>query len=235
MLLSKSALEECTDEPVEHGRSDPPSSAEHSYDAVVIGLTPPLLDYAHLNTAFRILIGENRPQDTPTSQLDPTANSAPDSDASAQAQAQAHPRPPLIALHKARYLEAPDHALSLGPGPFVNALEDAARTSARVVGKPTRAFFETVLGDLERDLDLGSSSSTGHGHGTPAQPPSPSPSEPPPPPRSCPHRWEGIAVIGDDVLADLGEGAVELGLWRVLGASPFIYAFDAMHHALTSG
>ena len=195
MLLSQSALEESTDD-------DPPPSSP--YDAVVVGLAPTLLDYAHLNTAFRILVGENRP----ASQTDPAPKSNSNSDIAAQAQAQPHTRPPLIALHKARYLEASDHALSLGPGPFVHALEDAARTSATVVGKPTRAFFETVLRDLDRDLegvskpsDLPRDHDHDHGSGQP------------------PRRWEGIAVIGDDVLADLGEGAIELGLWRVLGAS----------------
>ena len=196
MLLSQSALEECTDD-----SDDPPPSSP--YDAVVVGLAPTLLDYAHLNTAFRILVGENRP----ASQTDPAPKSKSNSDIAAQAQP--HTRPPLIALHKARYLEASDNALSLGPGPFVHALEDAARTSATVVGKPTRAFFETVLRDLDRDLegvsnpcDLPRDHDHDHDHGS-GQPP---------------HRWEGIAVIGDDVLADLGEGAIELGLWRVLGA-----------------
>jgi ribonucleotide monophosphatase NagD (HAD superfamily) len=188
MLLSRSALEECTDDDLVPGELS-------QYDAVVVGLAPALLDYAHLNTAFRILVGENRPRDAP----DPAPKSTPNLDI----EAQPHSRPPLIALHKARYLEASDNALSLGPGPFVHALEEAARTSATVVGKPTRAFFEAVLCDLDRDLEEVSN-------------PSDLPHD-----RSGqrPHRWEGIAVIGDDVRADLGEGAIELGLWRVLGAS----------------
>ncbi|KAG6379587.1 HAD-like domain-containing protein [Boletus reticuloceps] len=217
MLLSKSALEECTDEPVRSDLSDassalPPSSP---YDAVVVGLAPPLLDYTHLNTAFRILVGENQPRDTPVS---PTGDQAPHSNAHSGLGLGVgvciQPRPPLIALHKARYLEAPDHALSLGPGPFVHALEEAAQTSATVVGKPTRAFFEAVLRDLERNLDVelgddaastqreGDRDRRGRGQSPSTQT------------HRC--RWEGIAVIGDDVLADLGEGAVELGLWRVL-------------------
>jgi len=216
MLLSKSALEECIDwdDPgTDSGddlitRGDPSSP----YDAVIVGLAPTLLDYAHLNTAFRILVGENENR-PPVFQ--------PDSDIGVQAKARA--RPPLITLHKARYLQASDHALSLGPGPFVHALEDAAQTSATVVGKPTRAFFEAVLSDLDHDLEGGDETfnpcGSPHGHG---------PDQPPP---SRPHRWEGIAVIGDDVHADLGEGASELGLWRVLGASgPLVFA-DTLHHA----
>lgn len=199
MLLSTSALEECTDGPGMQDDSTVP------YDAVVVGLAPPLLDYAHLNTAFRILVGEHRPQDAPVSQTNPPRSN---SDIMAQTPA----RPPLIALHKARYLEASDHALSLGPGPFVHALEDAARTSATVVGKPTQAFFEAVLSDLGRDLD----DTPREGYA------------------QRPQRWEGIAVIGDDVLADLGEGAIGLGLWRVLGAPHFLGFLPiwcTVHHA----
>lgn len=50
------------------------------------------------------------------------------------------------------YVEASDHALSLGIGPFILLLEDATESSAIVVGKPTQGFFETVLRDLNRDL-----------------------------------------------------------------------------------
>ncbi|KAG9311809.1 HAD-like domain-containing protein [Chiua virens] len=185
MLLSQSALEECAEEPETQGE---PSSPSSPYDAVVVGLAPALLDYAHLNTAFRILTGEDRTKDA----LAPASRSA-----ALDMTLAAQTRPPLIALHKGRYLEAVDHALSLGPGPFVHALEDAARTSATVVGKPTRAFFEAVLRDLDRDLV---SNATPQGN----------------PGRQTSGRWDGIAVIGDDVSADLGDGAVELGLWRVL-------------------
>lgn len=207
MLLSKSALEECTkgpgteDEKLGLIPGDPPS-LEPAHDAVVVGLAPPLLDYAHLNTAFRILVGENRPRDVPGSQPDPHPDSTSGSSSGIQAQPQGRPRPPLIALHKARYLEASDHALSLGPGPFVHALESAAHTSAIVVGKPTRAFFDAVLSDLDRDFGAVRRPESDGGHS---------------------RRGEGIAVIGDDVAADLGEGAVELGLWRVLGASNSLF------------
>ncbi|TFK53265.1 HAD-like protein [Heliocybe sulcata] len=88
---------------------------------------------------------------------------------------------PFIATHKAKYIRAPDGELSLGPGPFVAALEHAAGVAAEVVGKPSRRFFETVIGSMKI-------SESGR-----------------------------VAVVGDDVEADLGEGAVELGLWRVLG------------------
>ena len=215
MLLSKSALEECTDESeTEDGQASaspvPDSSSSSPYDAVVVGLAPALLDYAHLNTAFRILVGEDRPREVLAPQNHPDPKSNPNTDSKANPR----PRPPLIALHKARYLEASDHALSLGPGPFVHALEDATQTSATVIGKPTRAFFETVLRDLNRDLG-------GSAQHVADDPPDHGPGSPPSFHRD---RWEGIAVIGDDVHADLGEGAVELGLWRVLGVSrPLIF------------
>ena len=152
MLLSDSAR----DEVFPHDTTKANSSV--SYDAVVVGLASTLFDYSHLNTAFRILKGEE----------DRSGHSV-----------------PLIATHKAKYIERDDPpGLSLGPGPFVTALEDATGCKAHVVGKPTKTFFELVI----NDFSLSELSDDGR-----------------------------IAVIGDDVEADLGEGAVELGLWRVLG------------------
>ncbi|KIJ13917.1 hypothetical protein PAXINDRAFT_176875 [Paxillus involutus ATCC 200175] len=171
MLLSESAKAECTatDDASPYTCTDSPR-----YDSVVIGLAPTLLDYEHLNMAFRILVGEDQP---------PLATSASASATAPKSESESAKPVPLIALHRARYLESSDRALSLGPGPFVAALEIASGTTARVVGKPTRVFFETVLGDFAGD-ELGPD--------------------------------EVVAVIGDDVHADLGEGAVDLKLWRVL-------------------
>lgn len=50
----------------------------------------------------------------------------------------------LVALQKNRYWLTPD-GLSLDVGPFVAALEYAARSAAFVVGKPAPAFFATAL------------------------------------------------------------------------------------------
>lgn len=131
------------------------------YDSVVVAFAPAQFDYVALNTAFRILMNEH-----------PTQRGQPRSDY------------PLIATHRARYVGDSDGALSLGPGPFVAALENASGSTAEIVGKPERKFFELVLGSLESDM----------------------------------HDQEGVvAVIGDDVQNDLGDGAVELGFWRVLG------------------
>ncbi|KZT19770.1 hypothetical protein NEOLEDRAFT_1123728 [Neolentinus lepideus HHB14362 ss-1] len=121
-----------------------------SYDAVVIGLAPERFHYDAMNTAFRTLISRNPEQ------------------------------VPFIATHKAKYIRTPDGQLSLGPGPFVTALEHASGVNAEVLGKPSKEFFETVIGSIQLP-DSGR-----------------------------------IAVIGDDVEADFGEGAIELGLWRVL-------------------
>lgn len=59
----------------------------------------------------------------------------------------ADPQAQLIAIHRGRYFKEPD-GLSLGPGPFVTALEEAAGRQATVVGKPERAFFELALADM---------------------------------------------------------------------------------------
>ena len=126
---------------------------------MVVGLSPPHFRYDILTTAFRILKRE-----------------APYAGVRA---------PPLIATHKAKYISNASNQLSLGPGPFVSALESAADVQAFVVGKPTRTFFELVISSLDLSEDSGASGK--------------------------------IAVVGDDVEADLGGGAVELGLWRVLG------------------
>jgi ribonucleotide monophosphatase NagD (HAD superfamily) len=135
-----------------------------------VGLCPARLDYTHLNTAFRILAREH-----------PTPS----------------PRQPvLIAAHTSRFLEAPTGGLALGPGPFVAALEHAVPgVKARVVGKPSRAFFEAVIGDVDA---YGYVSGNGAHVAAPA--------------------GARVAIIGDDVEADLGAGACELGLWRILGA-----------------
>jgi HAD superfamily hydrolase (TIGR01458 family) len=53
----------------------------------------------------------------------------------------------LIALQKNRFWMTPD-GLSLDVGPFVAALEYAARCEALVVGKPARGFFSTILAGI---------------------------------------------------------------------------------------
>lgn len=140
------------------------------YDAVVVGLHPPSFAYGPLNTAFRVLARE------------PLADAPPPPPGQ---------RPVLIAPHTAAFLQAPAEGdlpagLSLGIGAYVAALEAAAGTSAEVVGKPTRAFFELALERLraQRALDAAE-----------------------------------VAIVGDDVRNDLGQGAAELGLQRILGAS----------------
>ncbi|KAI8580556.1 hypothetical protein K450DRAFT_236192 [Umbelopsis ramanniana AG] len=81
---------------------------------------------------------------------------------------------PLIAVHKARYFADKDEELSL-------ALEYATGTTATVVGKPTKSFFELAVAEL----------------GMSSMP-------------------QNVAMIGDDVSADLGEGAIEMGFYRYL-------------------
>jgi HAD superfamily hydrolase (TIGR01450 family) len=162
LLLSDSAREEVL------SGSDITDHTESEYDSVVIGLAPSAFDYSHLNAAFRILVGETQGATSPSS-----LKSGFDL--------------PLIATHKAKYIQTQfPPGLSLGPGPFVTALENASGRKAFVVGKPTKAFFEAVISNFL-------------------------PSELPE------DRGGKIAIIGDDVEADLGGGAIELGLWRILG------------------
>jgi ribonucleotide monophosphatase NagD (HAD superfamily) len=74
----------------------------------------------------------------------------------------------------------------MGPGPFITALETAARIDAKrtqVCGKPTAEFFQGCLREMRGAEPL---------------------------------EGERNIVIGDDVDADLGDGAVALGLERVL-------------------
>ncbi|QEY61996.1 TIGR01458 family HAD-type hydrolase [Metapseudomonas lalkuanensis] len=54
---------------------------------------------------------------------------------------------PLICMGDNRYFRS-QGALHLDAGPFVRALEYAAGTSALVLGKPSSAFFASVLDDL---------------------------------------------------------------------------------------
>ena len=58
----------------------------------------------------------------------------------------------LIALQKNRFWMTPD-GLSLDVGPFVAALEYAARREALVVGKPAEAFFTTTLAGIPAEPD----------------------------------------------------------------------------------
>lgn len=56
----------------------------------------------------------------------------------------------LIALHKNRYCRRGDD-LGLDLGPFVAALEYATREEAIIVGKPSPAFFEMAVRDMNAD------------------------------------------------------------------------------------
>lgn len=173
-ILSESARHEVLEAMKErHVRGIATNSSPHSeYDAVVIGLAPKQFDYENLNTAFRILKGEHSSQ-----------GSRPNTHEKSR-------RIPLIATHKAKYMQS-ESGLSLGPGPFVTALESATGLQAHVVGKPTKEFFEMVIRDMQDDSSARDDD-----------------------PFSGNQR---IAIIGDDVEADLGGGALELNLWRILG------------------
>ena len=58
-----------------------------------------------------------------------------------------NPDAPLIAIHRGMIFKEAD-GLSLGPGPFVTALEAATGRVAEVVGKPAPSFFHAALQEL---------------------------------------------------------------------------------------
>lgn len=155
IFASETAKEECL-----RGIHDDPALPQ-AYDSVVVAFAPAQFSYVALNTAFRVLMGEHHTQ-------------------------RGQPRPdyPLIATHRARYIGDTDGALSLGPGPFVAALENATGRTAEIVGKPERKFFELVLNSFGSDVQ-----------------------------------------DRDGIVAVIGDGAVELGFWRVLGThiSSFLF------------
>ncbi len=102
-------------------------------------------------------------------------------------------KPVLLAPHLGLYQHLPatdDHpeGLSLGPGAFIRGLESAAEVKAEVVGKPTRRYFELAIARLDEIHHTGVADVPGE-----------------------------VYVVGDDVDVDLGGGALELGLKRVLG------------------
>ncbi|RXK41277.1 hypothetical protein M231_01427 [Tremella mesenterica] len=156
------------------------------YDSVVIGLHPPSLSYENINLAFRILKSE--PISHPHSQS--TLYSTHDSPSDLR-QSETPRKPVLIAPHTAMFRQVPESSdlpagLSLGIGPFVRGLEHASGVKAEIVGKPTRQFFELAIERLKR-MYPGLELNEGE-----------------------------IGIVGDDVVHDLGEGAKELGLGRVL-------------------
>jgi ribonucleotide monophosphatase NagD (HAD superfamily) len=110
---------------------------------------------------------------------------------------------PLLATHRARYVRTSSGEFSLGPGPFVSALEVGVGNGlkAECIGKPERTFFEVCLDDLgiERGYTDGEGASIGMNRVV-----------------------EAVAVVGDDTEADLAGGAIELGLCRVLGSDSFM-------------
>lgn len=51
---------------------------------------------------------------------------------------------PLIAIHQGKYYKRKD-GLAVGPGFIVKGLEYTASTTATVIGKPTKYFFESAI------------------------------------------------------------------------------------------
>ncbi|TIA82180.1 hypothetical protein E3P98_01620 [Wallemia ichthyophaga] len=58
------------------------------------------------------------------------------------------PQSQLIATHSSLYFQDKDDQLSLGPGPFIHALQSASGKSPLICGKPSSSFFITALDQL---------------------------------------------------------------------------------------
>lgn len=134
ILLSNSARNEIEESIARPSSSDIDVNAQ--YDSVVIGLAPSRFTYEDLNTAFRVLIGEHLPSGCQTCVSEASSSVI-------------RPDVPLLATHRAKFIQSSSPpGLSLGPGPFVTALEHASGVKAHVVGKPTKEFVQTVIGDF---------------------------------------------------------------------------------------
>ena len=59
----------------------------------------------------------------------------------------------LIAINKSRYFQDGSD-LALGTGAFVSGLEFSTDTTAEVVGKPSKAFFQLAAGRFSTDIPL---------------------------------------------------------------------------------
>lgn len=55
---------------------------------------------------------------------------------------------PLLAIGRTRYFEG-EQGLQLDAGPFITALEYAAETQARILGKPSKDFFLGAVNELD--------------------------------------------------------------------------------------
>ncbi|OCF40562.1 HAD hydrolase [Kwoniella heveanensis CBS 569] len=189
LVMSPSAQEEFSSLLSPASSPSSSTSASHDdeqYDSVILGLHEPSLSYESLNKAFRVLKGEP----ISTSSL-----------SSSSSQSDPHRQAALIAPHASMFQQSPATSflpagLSLGIGPFVRALEEASGTQAELVGKPTRRFFELALqrmntaqGRTDREENEDNNDKIQPGD---------------------------VGVVGDDVVNDLGEGARELGLKRIL-------------------
>lgn len=96
----------------------------------------------------------------------------------------------MVALYYRPSTSAP---LSLGPGAYVAALEAACHRSCNdtlVCGKPSKTFFESCLASMRASEDGAT---------------------------AILEEEERNIIIGDDIEADLGGGAIEMGLERILG------------------
>ncbi|KAL3823142.1 hypothetical protein ACHAXA_010398 [Cyclostephanos tholiformis] len=118
-------------------------------NCVLVGLAPEKLDYANVNTAYRLLLKWKEEDDAVA------AAAASASGGERRPIPIVPPSPRLIAVHRSTRHRDDDGHLSLGPGAYVSLLEGAVGSglSARVIGKPSRDFYMAALSCLGEDLD----------------------------------------------------------------------------------
>ena len=58
----------------------------------------------------------------------------------------------LIAIHKNKFWEKPDHGIQLDAGPFITAIEFSTDVSATLIGKPSPLYFKSALMKIGLDL-----------------------------------------------------------------------------------
>ncbi|KAL7419818.1 hypothetical protein Q5752_005734 [Cryptotrichosporon argae] len=178
------------------------------YDSVILGLHEPSLSYAGLNTAFRILAREPLSTPSSTSSSPSSSSSVPSSFSASSPGLSAHAapdrKPVLIAPHRSRYQQTPGSPdLPAGLSLGLGPFVAALEAAAGV--------HATVLGKPTRRFFELALERLGLGVGVGA--------------------GGDVGVVGDDVENDLGEGARELGLRRILVRTGKYRPGDEARHA----
>ncbi|WOO85195.1 Haloacid dehalogenase-like hydrolase domain-containing protein 2 [Vanrija pseudolonga] len=173
--------------------ADLPSCAP-AHDAVVVGLYPPAFSYDSLNTAFRVLKREplySEPESSARHVDEGHTGATALSDPTPAPSGTATPTAPvLVAPHLSSFQQnAANEAFPAGLSLGVGAYVRALASAASV--------DPVVVGKPSRGFFELALSRLGQTHGVQLDP-------------------HSVVIVGDDAVNDLGAGAIELGLQRVL-------------------